>query len=89
MKICNEDCFNCEYPDCIQGLSTKQMPTGNTFGDRLKRERLLAGLRQKDVADKIGVKVNTVSTWENNRSTPSKEYMDKIMSVFPRARDRG
>ena len=89
MKICNEDCFNCKYDDCIQGNVTQLIPVGNSFGERLKRARLLAGMKQKDAADKIGVKTNTFSTWENNRSTPSPAFLKKIQNAFPELMNRG
>ena len=37
-----------------------------TTGDRLKKYRKLRKLTQKDVANFLGVKNNTISNWENN-----------------------
>lgn len=41
-----------------------------TFGLRLRDTRRRAGLTQKDLAGRLGVKHNTVSNWEKNKCTP-------------------
>jgi DNA-binding XRE family transcriptional regulator len=38
--------------------------------DRLQKRRLDLGLRQRDVADLLGVHETTVYNWERNRTVP-------------------
>lgn len=49
-----------------------------TFGDRLRAKRLELGIYQREVAAVIGVTVDTVCYWENNRVKPSQESLPKI-----------
>ena len=42
-----------------------------TFGENLKRERKLCGLTQQELADKIGIKQQQLSQWENNKFEPT------------------
>ena len=42
-----------------------------TFAQWLKLRRDMAGLRQIDIADVVGVTVQAVSTWEKGTSKPS------------------
>lgn len=42
-----------------------------TFGDFLRKKRILLNLTQKDLADKIGVKQSTISMWELGVTSPS------------------
>lgn len=42
-----------------------------TLSERLKRSRLLAGLDQKDIAERLGVNRSTVSFWESGHTEPS------------------
>ena len=80
---CNKDCLNCIYDACLLEKRPKQMPTGNRFGDRLKKARLARELDQKEVGRLIGVKNNTVSNWEHNISSPKPIYLPRIYAVFP------
>lgn len=41
------------------------------FGSRLKEERLKIQLSQEDLAERLGVKKNTVWNWENEKSYPN------------------
>lgn len=49
-----------------------------TLGGRLKKARLEAGLWQQDVADLLGVHVQSVSNWENGRSRPRRLSIEEI-----------
>jgi len=42
-----------------------------TFGENIKRERKLCGLTQQELADKIGIKQQQLSQWENNKFEPT------------------
>lgn len=50
--------------------------------NRIKALRLEHGLRQIDLADKIGVLQSTISQWENGKIEPDIENLIKIASVF-------
>ena len=57
-----------------------------TIGEKIKKKRLDMGLYQKDVADIIGVDVNTVTNWEKGRCVPSNGFLEKI-EVFLESTD--
>ena len=40
------------------------------------------GLRQSDVADRVGVRTSTVNYWEKNRFNPEVQYMPKIVKFL-------
>ncbi len=54
----------------------------NTFGDRLKNARKLKGLTQKDLANVICAKHNSVSNWENNHNKPDPDTIELICGVL-------
>ena len=62
------------------------------LGDHLRKRRLDLGLQQKDVARQLGVTVNTVTSWEVNRSEPALWFVPRILRFlgyvpFPRTCD--
>ncbi len=55
-----------------------------TFGDRLAGAREAAGMSQKDLAKRLGVKVKTLSAWENDLTEPRAnrlQLMSGLLSV--------
>ena len=73
------------FPLCHLKL-TAQKPTDpvfnrepRTWGDHLRRRRLLRGLRQKDIADQLGVDVVTVLNWERNKVEPLARLVPRIV----------
>ena len=61
----------------------KALPDGyplrpKTIGEKLKKKRLDLGLFQKDVAEIIGVDVNTITNWEKGRCKPSRRCLKKL-----------
>ena len=52
------------------------------FSRNLKKERKRLGLRQKDLAEKIGVTVKTIQKYEKGLTLPSLKLMEKIALVF-------
>ncbi len=56
--------------------------TLNTIGDHLRKKRLDLKLLQKDVASIIGVDTNSITNWENNRTTPRLYLLPKIIEFL-------
>ena len=51
------------------GGGRPSQPRGK-FGTALYRARTKAGLRQRDVAERVGVQTNTVARWERGQFQP-------------------
>lgn len=49
-----------------------------TLGERIKKARWIARMRQIDLAEKIGTGQNQITRWETNRATPRVETLAKI-----------
>ncbi|RMC39450.1 XRE family transcriptional regulator [Lactobacillus sp. ESL0236] len=52
------------------------------LGDKIKHYRIKYGLTQEQLAKKLLVSRKTVSSWENDRSTPNIEMLFKLCSIF-------
>lgn len=52
------------------------------LGDKIKHYRIKYGLTQEQLAKKLLVSRKTVSSWENDRSTPNIEMLSKLCSIF-------
>jgi transcriptional regulator with XRE-family HTH domain len=50
-----------------------------TLGDHIRRRRLDLGLLQRTVAEKLGVRVDTVTLWENGRVRPLPRHFGPIV----------
>lgn len=50
-----------------------------TLGDHLRKKRLDEGLLIKDLAEILGVQVESVSHWENNRLSPQLRFIPRII----------
>lgn len=83
MQKCNNDCLHCVYPDCVHDRPIARHPVGQRFGDKLRTARMKVGLSQKQLADYLGTFGGTVCRWEFNDCRPSKEYYEKLLSLFP------
>ena len=57
------------------------MNTAN-FGDRIKKYRDLNEMTQADLAKKLGVTRQAVSSWERGRTEPSMNDVEKMAIVF-------
>lgn len=55
---------------------------GKLVGERLSELRKDRGLKQKELADELGISVYTVSSYERNLSTPDDEMKIKIAKYF-------
>ncbi|MBC6421263.1 MAG: helix-turn-helix domain-containing protein [Hormoscilla sp. SP12CHS1] len=50
----------------------------DSLGTRIKAKRELAGLKQEDLATKIGCNENTIGLWERNVNLPDREAIEKL-----------
>jgi len=50
--------------------------------ERIKELRILRGLQQKQLADKLGVRQATVSDWETGRVDPNPKQRLKLAKIF-------
>lgn len=57
------------------------MVNSNTLSGRIKRARMLAGLSQKELAEKLGFSDKTVSAYETDRAIPPIPTIKKIADV--------
>ena len=82
-------------PFCHVRLKGQKPPAGGyptelrTIGDHIRKRRLDLGLRQKDLAELLGVNVNTVTNWELGRSQPVLPAIPRLIqflghSPFPK-----
>ena len=53
-----------------------------TFGDRLKHERKKLGMRQEDLAEKLGMTTATVRNWEQGRTWPEMPDFMRLCTLF-------
>lgn len=57
-----------------------------TFGEKIKDARKSKNLTQKQLAEKIGAKHNSVSDWENDKNRPDAatiEFLCKALDITP------
>ena len=52
------------------------------FTERLKELRKNKGLKQREIAELLGVKQNTYSDWENGKTEPSFENLIKLADLL-------
>jgi len=53
-----------------------------TFGEKIKSARTLKGLTQKQLAEKIGAKHNSISDWEKNKNKPDPDTIELLCGVL-------
>ncbi len=53
-----------------------------TFGKRLKYIREYKGITQKELAEKVGVSVNSIKGYEADKNKPRSEQMEKIVKIL-------
>lgn len=58
------------------------MVTSNIFPQRLKELRLKKGLTQTELGEKVGVKQNTFTNWENGKREPNFENLVKLADLL-------
>lgn len=57
------------------------------FSENLKLLRRENGLKQEELAKKLGVNQRTVSAWENNISEPDIKTLLKLKDIFKESLD--
>lgn len=77
-------------PAVIAFLGYNPLPVGETLGERIQWARHSLGLKQAEVAERLGVTQTTVGAYENNRSTPVSEHIKKAIEqlIVEAGRDR-
>lgn len=53
-----------------------------TFGEKLRESRKTSNLTQKQLADKIGAKHNSVSDWENDKNKPDPDTIELLCGIL-------
>lgn len=53
-----------------------------TFGERLKKSRKAMNLTQKELANLINAKHNSISNWENNQNKPDPDTIELICGTL-------
>ena len=53
-----------------------------TFGGKIKEARKAKHFTQKELAEKIGAKHNSVSDWENNKNKPDPDTIELLCGVL-------
>jgi transcriptional regulator with XRE-family HTH domain len=53
-----------------------------TFGQRLKKLRYKLGLSQKEMAERLGVHLMTISRYERDAMKPSFRFLEKLRETF-------
>lgn len=52
------------------------------LNERIKELRIVRGMNQVELAEKLGVSKQSVSNWENDNIQPSIEMLVKIARIF-------
>jgi len=63
-------------------LNISEKEVGAMFANRCKNLRVSQGLNQVQLAEKLGVKKQSISNWENDNIMPSVEMLGKIADLF-------
>ena len=59
----------------------------NEIGKSLKIARIESGLKQREVAQEIGVLTETISSWETGRYSPTIDNAIKLARVYGKSLD--
>ncbi len=57
-------------------------PDATTFGDRIAGARDAAGMSQKDLARRLGVKLKTLKAWEDDLSEPRANKLSMLAGLL-------
>lgn len=53
-----------------------------TFGDRMTRSREAQGMNQEDLARRLGIRLQTLRNWEDDRSEPRANRLQMLAGVL-------
>jgi transcriptional regulator with XRE-family HTH domain len=53
-----------------------------TWGEHLRRQRIVGGLRQKDLAVAHGLNLTSIQNWETGRTEPEIRFLPKIIAFL-------
>lgn len=65
--------------DTVEGWFSEEAAT---FGDRLAAAREAAGMTQKDLAKRVGVKVSTLARWEEDQAEPRANRLQMLSGML-------
>lgn len=57
-------------------------PAASTFGDRVTGAREAAGMSQKDLAKRLGVKLSSLQGWEDDLSEPRANKLQMLAGIL-------
>ena len=57
-------------------------PASSTFGDRVTGAREAAGMSQKDLAKRLGVKLSSLQGWEDDLSEPRANKLQMLAGIL-------
>lgn len=63
-------------------MSTKNNQDGNFISGRIVSARKSAGMKQKEVAEKLGIPAVTVNRWEKGKRTPSATNLNQLAMLY-------
>lgn len=53
-----------------------------TFGEKIRNARKIKNFTQKQLAEKIGAKHNSISDWENNKNKPDPDTIELLCGIL-------
>lgn len=90
---CTRDCLNCELPECIydnpENENVHVFITGHCvgIGERLKKALKDKGMKQRELAEKIGVTEATISQYACDTRPPRSEHVIAICKILGTSAD--
>lgn len=64
------------------GRESRQEDGNLPFGERLRRERLLAGLTQEELAERAGLSATSVWQYEQGEALPRGKSLSRLTAVL-------
>lgn len=77
-----EDYANIDWDEPMAEEDFDWGDDASTFGDRLARAREAAGMDQRKLARRLGVKLSTVQNWEFDRSEPRANKLQMLTGML-------
>lgn len=71
-----------DYPGRVGDGASDYSDETSTFGDRLTFAREAIGLEAQELAHRIGVKVDTLQNWEQDRSEPRANKLQMLAGML-------